>query len=308
MQPVSQLWLRRSIRSPEQERRFAAVASEYPAICSRLLGASAGSSSSPEGYDWSAFSRSVRRALDPEVPIGFLGMRVLRRTMVFGSRRGIAATIPRVAVVTTAFGAETAGQLLVEDYIGKPSLTNSRFRTSANRAHHAAHLARYTQVIGAPFWGAEHVVEWGGGYGNMARLVRRMSPGITYTIIDLPELLALQYVYLTAVEGKNPHVVAAADPFQLRPGRVNLVSSARVTASEPAIQCDAFLSTWAITESPPAAQQIVLDRNFFGASRILIAAKLDRNNVLAAQLPRDIAREPIGDEMRIGSDHEYWLR
>jgi len=308
VQPLSQLWLRCALRSPQQDARFRAVSADYAAVCARLLGESSGSSSRTEGYDWTSFSHAVRRALEPRVPINFLRLRVLRRTMVFGSSRGIAATTKRVAIVENVFGQAVARQLLAEDWIGSPSITEGTHLTSANRAHHAAHLAAYQRVIGTPLWEARHVLEWGGGYGNMARLVRRMNPRLTYTIIDLAELLALQYVYLAAVEGSRPNVIGADDPLDLHEGAVNLVSSVRIAAAPTSVRGDAFLSTWAITESPKEAQRLALGHAFFGARRILMASKLDGNNIMAGRLPRDITREPIGNDMGIGPEHEYWFR
>jgi hypothetical protein len=246
--------------------------------------------------------------LERGVPFDFLSLKVLRRTMVFGYRRGIQATARRIAAVEKVFGPADARRLLLEDWAGRPSITSRSYLTSANRAHHAAHLAAYQRAIGTPPWEARHVVEWGGGYGNMARINRRMNPALTYTVIDLPELLALQYVYLTAVEGRRPNLIGANDPLELRDGEVNLVSSARVAASPATIRGELFLSTWAITESPQEAQRLVLAERFFGSRRVLIAAKLDASNTLTAQLPPTIVREPIDLDMAIGAGHEYWLR
>jgi len=47
------------------------------------------------------------------------------------------------------------------------------------------------------------LVEFGGGYGNMARLLRSFGNRSRYSIIDLPEMLALQKFYLGNVFSKN---------------------------------------------------------------------------------------------------------
>jgi hypothetical protein len=190
-------------------------------------------------------------------------------------------------------GVDTAKRLLREDCIGLPNITDAKWLTSANRAHHASHLAAYLRAKGRPLWEAGCVAEWGGGYGNMARLIRRMNPRCTYIIFDLPEILALQYVYLTAVEGEEPHLLSPTE--QIAIGKVNLVASYAALAGEVVTpMCDAFISTWALSESPASAQTAVLDRRFFGASAVLMAYRRgDGNRLEAAVGGSDLAEFPV---------------
>lgn len=77
-------------------------------------------------------------------------------------------------------------------------------------------------------WESSTIVEWGGGYGSLARLIRRLSPGdATYALVDAPILCAIAWRYLSDVLGED--AVAGVDEGGLRPGRVNLVPAERAS-------------------------------------------------------------------------------
>lgn len=80
-----------------------------------------------------------------------------------------------------------------------------------------------------------HVVEVGGGYGGQARLIRSRYPAVRYTLIDLPEPLALARKYL-----ERSRVDAAV-------AYVACSTSAEV----PTIAGDVFLSNYALSECAP---------------------------------------------------------
>jgi hypothetical protein len=52
-------------------------------------------------------------------------------------------------------------------------------------------------------------------------------------------------------------------------GKVNLLPVA--AAAEATLEADLFVSTWALNESAPSAQRIVLERDFYGADGLLLA-------------------------------------
>jgi hypothetical protein len=305
IQPAGRMRLRDAVSM----RRFREVAPRYREICNQLLGAREKSDPVAPGYDWSSWTARVRKSFDAGVPAAFLSHPVLRHTMVYAYRRGIRNTAYRTRLVRDVFGDAVAARLLREDAVGRPKITTLRDLTSANRAHHAMHLAEYRRATGRNFWDAAHVVEWGGGYGNMTRLIRRMNPAATCTIVDLPEIGALQYVYLASIEGEDAvHVVDRARP-ELREGRVNLVSAYDLDAVRDRIRPDAFLSTWALTESPAEVQNDVVRSDFFGAARVLLGSALNPNNAIDDSVSRlGLQRVPIPEAARIGTGNEYWFR
>ena len=147
---------------------------------------------------------------------------------------------------------------------------------------------------------ADTIVEWGGGYGNMARIIRRMNPSITYIIVDLPELLSLQYVYLGSLEGADIINIITSVKDVVVAGKINLISSELLLAGQFQLNCHAFISTWALTECPEYIQQFVSDKSFFSAKDVFIASRIDENNHL-----RKLAcnKFPVPD---LQGNHEYW--
>ena len=72
-------------------------------------------------------------------------------------------------------------------------------RTSANTIHQAYHLHRFEKATGQRLEEMEQIVEVGGGYGGLCRLVHRRGFRGRYIILDLPEFAALQRYYLEAL-------------------------------------------------------------------------------------------------------------
>lgn len=263
-----------------------------------------------EVYDWGGWSGRIRSTFNTGVPLDFLSHPTIAYTMVFARRGGISLAKERQKVVVEVFGLEIAKKLLLEDYIGMQIITDREFLTSANRSHHASHLAYYTQSRKRNFWDSDSIIEWGGGYGNMARIIRNMNPGITYTIIDLPELLALQYVYLTSVEGEGCiNVNNVQDQIRIVPGKINLISSHHLYNRDIELKCDGFLSTWAITKSPRNAQSYVMSKKLFNANHLLLGSKIDSNNHLAEVfLYMKATRVQVPTSRYVDTNHEYWFK
>jgi hypothetical protein len=141
--------------------------------------------------------------------------------------------------------------------------------TLINSAHQLYHLARFERFRGERVERVGSVVEFGGGYGNLARLFRNFEGLSRYTIIDLPLFSCIQYVFLSTVLG---------------PECVRFVTEAGTAASEGTVDLvpinllpdlrrdgELFVSTWALSESPPAAYDLVRNRDWFGAREILLA-------------------------------------
>ncbi len=221
-----------------------------------------------------------------------------------GKGGGMHPTRVRIAVCRKILGDETAKKLLLEDFVGLPIISDAQFMTSANRAHHASHLAYYAKLTGKKFWDANSVVEWGGGYGNMARIVRRLNPTMTYVIVDLPELLALQYVYLGTLEGLANINIVASERDSVAIGKINLIPSELLLAEKFRLKCEAFISTWALTECPRYIQQYVREKKFFSAKEVFIASHIDDNNFLVDFAEQEKARKLAVPNLR--GRHEYW--
>lgn len=143
-------------------------------------------------------------------------------------------------------------------------------RSSHNTVHHNYHIARYVNTIGLDsLLGTNSFVEWGGGYGNFARIVKALIPGATYTIIDLPIVLAVQWRYLSAVLGKESLNVVIEPSDTIQPGKINLVPSTRWQEHE--LKADMFVATWSLSESPIDIQKQVAGARWFDTTKRLLA-------------------------------------
>lgn len=153
--------------------------------------------------------------------------------------------------------------LLEEDPVGDPP-------SRANTVHHLHHLLRYEEVSGRRLAEAGTIVEWGAGYGNLAKLMWRLhGGGPTLVLLDLPVFSAVQWLYLASVLGEERVVFHTSGPVVPETGRVNVVPIG--LAAELRVQADLFVSTWALNESSPAAQDLVVGRDWFGAPSLLLA-------------------------------------
>ena len=90
-----------------------------------------------------------------------------------------------------------------------------------------------------------------------------------YVIVDLPIFIALQWLYLASVLGpEHVHIVdGGSDPR--RGAGIVLVPLALAHDVEPG--ADLFISTWALSKCTTAAQDFVVDRDWFQAERLLLA-------------------------------------
>lgn len=116
------------------------------------------------------------------------------------------------------------------------------------------------------------IVEFGGGYGNLARMYKEMLPEVTYFIIDLPELLAIQHFFLQSTLPGVDVQMHAQIPSEFKKGSIHLIPA--YIAEGMNIKTDLFVSAFAITESSEIMQNIVANKRFFDASICYVVGQL----------------------------------
>lgn len=104
----------------------------------------------------------------------------------------------------------------------------------SNDIHHLYHLCKYHDSIGIPKEELE-VVEWGGGYGNMAKVFSYCFPESmgSYTIFDLPKISKIQQEYLNKMNIEGVDILDATCEINISQVK----------------KCSFFISTWALSES-----------------------------------------------------------
>lgn len=217
---------------------------------------------------WEGFNAKMSSALTPTPPKAFLRESVIRQSM-FVDVRGEWLRA-QLGVLRAELGEQWMRTLVREIAVGDPPLCDASLMTSHNTVHHLTHLTRYSQATGWAVSDSKSVLEWGGGYGNLCRLVRRMHPNLQrYLIVDTPLFCALQWLYLSmALGAPNVHLWLG----QGRPPESGVVIVPVSLARELEVEVDLCISTWAISECSSFAQDYVSGkRNWYGAERLLLA-------------------------------------
>lgn len=160
--------------------------------------------------------------------------------------------------------------LLQEDYVGDPLLLSSTYLTSHNSIHHLYHLIRFLDKTRCNLDKIDTIVEWGGGYGNMAKIFRRLkSPPPTYIIIDTPLFSGVQWLYLTTILGEESVNLLQNPKDTIHAEKINLLPICFVDRHK--INADLFISTWGLSESSKYSQDYVVTHEWFNAKHILLA-------------------------------------
>lgn len=216
--------------------------------------------------DWSERNAELAAGLLPVPPADFLRHPAILYQM-FVDARHLPAELPYVLAGLSSVS------LAAEDAIGSPpttTLDGYGIVTSSNLIHHLHHLLRYQASTGTAISDLGVVVEWGGGFGSLAKLFLRLHGGpLTYVILDTPVFSALQWLYLSSIVGEEAVVLHDRADMAIVPGCVNVVPIS--LAASLAVPADLFVSTWALNESTKAAQDLVLERSWYGARSLLMA-------------------------------------
>jgi len=133
----------------------------------------------------------------------------------------------------------TAWKMLSKEHpFGTPKPWLPLLSSSGNRIHHLYHLAHFEDVSGKNFSDYDTIIELGGGYGSMARLIYNSGFTGEYIIHDFPEFNSLQNLYLeeTREEGAVENIRFTSNIDDL-----------------DTIRADAkilFIAMWSLSETP----------------------------------------------------------
>jgi len=213
---------------------------------------------------WKEKIAEITRDFLPQPPPNFLQQGTIVYTM-------FAATVhpQEVEFLQKHLGKRDAAIHLEEDAYGQASTVRAAYAdTSGNRIHHLYHFIRYQEETGSI---PHNVFEFGGGYCGMARLHRRFcGPDSTYIVTDLRILSCLQYDYLSTILGAEAVNIITTKGQAIEPGKINIVPLSLLDSTK-GVEAELFLSTWGISEAPKTVQDYVIEKNLFGAKKVLMA-------------------------------------
>ncbi len=116
-----------------------------------------------------------------------------------------------------------------------PVLADAHPHHARNLIHQAYHLKVLEDTAGIRVEKLSSITEFGGGYGAMADLARRLGFAGRYAIYDLPEFALLQRYFLAGRGVAVEHVAGPED-------------------------CDLFIAVYSISETPLALRRAFLHR------------------------------------------------
>lgn len=236
-------------RLPKPEPKEAELIGEFRSNLNRLALVSAGPS-------WVSFSKRLKiyaRFFDPRK---FLNWQLIYGTMFM-------TLIPSGYLQELQSDPQWSTKwlpLAKEDKWGNAVLGDQVAGSSGNILTHIFHLYRLGKATGVDFSKLSLIVEFGGGYGSMCRLARRLGFQGTYILYDLPEFLSLQKFYLGGL-GLQADYFFAGKPAG---GNVlvNSLADLRNAVSSYGVAESLFIATWSISETPLQTR-----KQIFGAVR-----------------------------------------
>lgn len=141
--------------------------------------------------------------------------------------------------------------------IGGNQITISEFNCSINTLGQIFYLAKLLDL--SKNLQIKTIIEFGGGFGCLAHITKQVLPHVTYIIFDIPEILAIEQLFLSMESIKLKILKTKNEP--ILEGAVNLVPVYWLPDFN--YNADIFISAFALTESSSYIQNIVLEKKFF---------------------------------------------
>ena len=79
-------------------------------------------------------------------------------------------------------------KLIKENNVGSPIKYFLYPESSGNKIFQIYHLKKYEDFLKINLKNIDQIIEFGGGYGNMAETFKKINPKLDYTIFDTPEV------------------------------------------------------------------------------------------------------------------------
>lgn len=248
--------------------------------------------------------RRSEKVFVPKPNFGFLNNPLIKLVM-FVSRGGGRMT-KQLDYLERSYSKKELKKLLVEDCIGEPLLLNSEYLTSHNTIHHLYHLTYYFKNTGSDINKINTIIEWGGGYGNLAKLYKRLSnKKITYIMFDAPLFACVQWLYLATIFGQEAINLIRSERDVIIKGKINIIPI-NFREKFANLKTDLFISTWALSESGKDAQDFVSKNNWFSTKYLLLAFADDDFSISDSERAGKLAKKygaKIKDIVFMPGDH-----
>lgn len=221
------------------------------------------------------FYRQMVRQLD-QVVKGKPNINILKKSSLTDVM--VRGYLPELAVYEEAYltyctKKETAELLkrFKEDNRGLLDTNCEKFNCSSTTLGHLYYTARVLDSLSeAP----KTIIEFGGGFGNLAKCFKSILPNSTIVVIDLPEMGAIQKMFIEYTAPEVPVVLHQDNVKNIQAGAINLISLhllEELNLESP----DLFISTFALSEVPEALQKKVIEKKFFNTKNVYITGQIN---------------------------------
>jgi len=134
--------------------------------------------------------------------------------------------------------------VIIESNIGHPIPYFKYPKSSGNVIHQAYALAEFETRTGTSINSLDLILQFGGGYGCMARLAKKLGFNGTYIIFDLPLISALQKFYLKTnnipiSQESLKEIICLSD-----------IKALKTVLSNKSFERSLFIANWSLSEAP----------------------------------------------------------
>ncbi len=120
----------------------------------------------------------------------------------------------------------------------------------------------------------DSIIELGAGFGALAHIFKSAAPNVNYYIIDLPELLAIQYLYLNvSMPDEDIHIHTQTNSPDLAKKGIHLIPIH--IAHKLNLDTSIFISNFALSEATYYVQELIAQKKFFNASMVYLTGQLE---------------------------------
>ena len=150
-------------------------------------------------------------------------------------------------------------EAMKESPVGSPLSSFLYPESSENIIHQARHLARLVEKTSCEIEKLEEIIEVGGGYGCVCRLVFRLGFRGRYILYDLPEFTYLQEYYLSQIDvtpkpkiffneiSEEQNCIVILDDFKLLKNQIDIDNRKR--------KSNLFMGMWSLSEMPEYSRE-----------------------------------------------------
>ncbi len=188
--------------------------------------------------------------------------------------------------------------LLKEDHFFHPYITDAKYFSSETMINHLTHLTLFQDKLKVDINKFKTIIEFGGGYGGMARLFRRICGNFcTHIIIDLPIFIIIQAYYLKNIFGDDQINLIINGSDNIKTGKINLIEISKYDKLRIVSNWmpDLFVATWSLSEANNYTQEYISSMGYFDSKYILNGYRhYEEQNI----------RIPCSDSMKIPSKYK----